>query len=340
VLAVVGALVPSQAPLIAVAVAVPFAMYGQATNGILLAADRVSATNVKALITGSVLNAVLIALLVLLHVDAWIVIWAWVASYVAAAGYTWFALRPFVREGGPPPGEIIREQAIFGLKAGGGQVAAYINLRIDVILVSAVLGARALGLYTLAVTVSELLWQLSQPVCWSAFGRIATAPRDESAAFAAKLVRHIVAIVLPVAAVLFIVGPVAIAIVYGAPFADSGGALRWILPGVAAYAAEIPIGYYLLVKEARPVLVVGCQTVSLLACAALTLITLPRWGIDGAAFATSATYIGVVVVQAAVFIRTTGIPVRDLLILRRDDFGRLSGLFARMRARAGALVAR
>jgi O-antigen/teichoic acid export membrane protein len=322
-LGVVAVLVPSQRALLAAAVAIPFAMYAKAVTGILLGAQQVQRTNVLSTIAVSGFNVVAIIALVALRVDAGIILAVWVASQIASAVYGWASVRTIV--GGPRTlgAALVREQAGFAAKAGGAQVAGYINMRIDVIVVSAMLGARALGVYTLAVSTAELLWLLSQPLCWAAFGRIAAEPLPEAAAFTAKLTRHVVALVVPLAAIGALAAPVLITLVYGDAFAAAGRTVQWLMPGVAAYALEAPLGYFLMVKLGRPGTIVVIQFASVAVCAAATVLLVPTLGIDGAAIATSATYVGVVIIKAAIFVRATGVGVRELLLMRGAEVGTL-----------------
>lgn len=156
--------------------------------------------------------------------------------------------------------------------------------------------------------------------------RIATTGKVESAAFTAKLVRHIVAIMLPAGIVRFFAGPPLISLLYGEAFAPGAGALRWILPGVVAYAIEIPLGYYVMIRPARPWWIVAIQSASIVACGGLTLATVDTYGIEGAAAARSVTYVGVVLVN----VQATGTCARHLLLVRREDIRGLRRIARRL----------
>jgi O-antigen/teichoic acid export membrane protein len=321
VITAVALLVPSQHDLLWVAAALPFATYGEATIGLLLGAQQVGATNVQRVLTGSAFNLAAIVAVAVFHAGVAPVLALWVLGYIAAAAYAAVAVRPYVREGGSDAG-VLRDQVRFASKSGLAGVAGYINMRIDVVVVSIVLGPVALGVYTLALGLAEMLWQISQPLCWAALGRIAIAPAGEAATFTAKLTRHIIALLVPGAIVSFICAPFVVTFVYGPAFAEAGPALRWLLPGIVAYAIEIPLGYYIMVKMGRPLLIVGIQSASILACIAITLLTVRTWGIEGAAVATSATYVTVVATKAIVFMRATGIGPVELLFVNAGDVAR------------------
>ena len=192
-------------------------------------------------------------------------------------------MRPFIGDDTPATKAIVVEQASFGATSGLAQLAGYINMRIDVFIVSFVLGARELGLYSLTVNLAELMWQVSGPLCMAAFPRIGNSDDSTSAAFTAKLIRHIFLVMIPAGIFVFFAGPPLLVLAYGSAFAASGDALRWILPGVVAYSVEVPLGYFLLIRLGRPWLIVAIQSASVVVCAVLTLLGIHRFGINGAA---------------------------------------------------------
>lgn len=334
-LAAVALFVPSQRALLWTALAIPVALYGEATLGMLIGAQQIGASNVQRAFSTVAFNLAAMVALLVFHAGTSTVLLLWVLGYAAGAVYAAFAVRPFVREGGAAE-TLVREQAGFAVKAASAGVAGYLNMRVDVVVVSLLLSAQALGNYTLAITTAEMLWQLSAPFCWAGMGRMASLPLADAAAFTAKLTRHIIALVVPLGIVLFAVGPLAMTAVYGTAFEPAAGALRWILPGVIAYAIEIPLGYFLMVKLGRPLVIVAIQSASIAVCAALAFVTVRRWGIDGAAAATSVTYIGVVIAKAIVFARATALSARDLTVLRRSDVAFAMDYASRRIARASS----
>jgi O-antigen/teichoic acid export membrane protein len=321
--------VPSQAVLLWIVPAIPFALYGEGAVGLLLGAEQIAATNVQRVFANAGFNFAAIVVL-LLHASTEPVLVLWIAAYVAGAVYAAQAVRPFAREGRVSRA-VLADQAAFAGKSGLATAAGYVNMRIDVVVVSLVLGPVALGVYTLAIGLGELLWQFSQPLCWAAFGRMANAPLDESAAFTAKVSRHVIALLVPIAVVTFLIAPAVVTWVYGSAFSGAGSALRWLLPGIVAYSIEGPIGYFILVKLGRPLLIVAIQSASSVVCVIVTLLTVRTWGIDGAALATSITYVGVVAAKAFVFARATGVRPSRFLIIDGEDVRRTP--FARRLAR-------
>jgi O-antigen/teichoic acid export membrane protein len=321
---VLGFAFPSQRPLLGAALAIPFALYAQSGRGILLAAGATGAVAWQGSITTSIFSAAAIAALLVWHASAYQVLALWAIAQVAAAAYTALAVQRRIRGHAagthdPLPGELLREQFHFGFRSSLATIAGYVNLRIDVFIISALLGPRILGVYTLAVATGEMLWSISLPVVWAALENIAGGSFHEAAALAARLMRAVVALQVALAAALFIAGPWVIVHVYGSAFAEAGTVLRILLPGLAVYAVETFLGYFILVQAKRPLLLFAVQATSAALCAVLTLLTLPRFGMLGAAMATTVTYVGVVAFKSLYFRRKTGIGLRNQWIVTRAD---------------------
>ena len=190
--------------------------------------------------------------LVTWHAGANAVLAIWAGAYLLAGTYAWLRLSAFIspaaRAATPA---ILFEQARFAFKSGSVSVAGFLNLRVDVFVVGILLDARTLGIYSLAVGTAELLWQLSQPLGWSTFGRIAVADRDAAIALTATVTRNTLAVMTVAGAVLFAIAPAAIVFVYGSAYAETGHVLRWLIPGTVCYAVNGTLGYYVIVREGK-----------------------------------------------------------------------------------------
>jgi O-antigen/teichoic acid export membrane protein len=228
------------------------------------------------------------------------------------------------------PKDLMREQLRFGLRAAGGSTAGFLNMRINFLVVSIMFAPAALGWYTLAIGTGELLWQVSRAFVWSALGRIGSDPFPESAALVARVTRNTLAIVGGLGIVAFAAGPWLIVHVYGESFAPAGGALRWALPGLVAYAAEVALTKFIILQLKRPVTIIWVQCAAAAACALMTFGTAGKFGISAAAASTSLTYLAVTFVLVTIFVKRTGISPARLLIVQREDFGHYTSMLGAM----------
>jgi len=86
---------------------------------------------------------------------------------------------------------------------------------------------------------------------------------------------------------------------------------------------ETFLGYFILVQIKRPLLLFAVQTTSAVICAVLSLLAIPRFGMAGAALATTITYCSVIVFKSLYFRHKTGIGLREQWIVTPADFSPL-----------------
>ena len=332
ILLITGLAVPRWGALIFVAIAIPFSVYVQVANGFFLMRNQIGTTVVLAGFCTFGYALVVVPALVVWHADANAVLGIWAAMYLLAAAYAWVKMSALI-----PPScarrttpSILFEQIRFGFKSGSISVATFLNLRVDLFVVGLMLNARMLGIYSLAVATAEMLWQLSRPLAWSTMGRIAVADRSVAIELTASVTRNTLAVVGLAGAVLFAIAPVAIGFVYGSAYAQSGDVLRWLIPGAVCYAAIGTIGYYISIREGKPLIIFWQQTASVIACAAITAPMLHVIGIYGAALATSVTYAFSAIFRGFIFARMTGASPLSFTVLRSEDLRRYGRVASRL----------
>jgi O-antigen/teichoic acid export membrane protein len=318
-------LAPGQSPLVATAIVIPFALYAQGARGMLLAAGRTGDVAWQGAVSSSIFGVILIPMLIFLRVPAFGALAVWGAAQVAAGLYTLVAIKRLEastaaeERGRELPATLWREQMRFGFKASAPTIAAFVNQRIDVFLVSLLLGPKALGVYTLAITSGELLWNVSLPVAYSSVERITAEAFADAARTTARLMRNVVTMQSLLGAILFAGGPWLVTLLYGPAFADSGTVLRILMPGLVLYSTEAFVGYFMMVRLEKPMLLFGLQCSAAALCAIITFFAAPRFGIVAAAWATTVTYCAEVVIKALYFRARTGIGLREQFIPTRSD---------------------
>jgi O-antigen/teichoic acid export membrane protein len=314
-------IIPGQKIFLAVALVLPCAFYVSAACAFLIADGYVQRANMISCINAVALTIIALPLLLLFHASIALVLGAWVLSYAIAAFLTFVWTRTYARGAVEEAAlrETTRGQLRFASTSFAVFLVSYLNTRIDLFIVGALRGPIALGWYSLAIAVGELLWRWSQALNWAAFSRLAGDAMEESAALAARLTRTILILQGLCVAVLFAIVPWLIPVVYGKAFVASVAVLQMLLPGILAYSLEASLGFFIMVKLKQPMVNLVLQISSTVVCATLTLFLLPRYGLVGAAFATSVTYTVVTIVSAVYFLRAVGLPASQLLFVRRED---------------------
>ena len=186
------------------------------------------------------------------------------------------------------------------------------NYRASLFLVEHFHGLAAVGTYSVAVTVAELLWLLSSSVTVSAYSRIGHPDRAVSAAMTVQAVRINVLATLVAAPLLLVGASWAVPRLMGDAYLESIMPLAFLLPGVAAYAAASSLSAFYTNHLGKPHLSGLVASLSLAVSVAVALALVPSLGAQGAAIGSSTGYILAIVVAYGVFLRHAGLPLRAL----------------------------
>ncbi|HKP47272.1 MAG TPA: polysaccharide biosynthesis C-terminal domain-containing protein [Pyrinomonadaceae bacterium] len=190
-----------------------------------------------------------------------------------------------------------RRAVNYGLRGYPGTVADFATLRMDQLLLGGLASSAAIGLYFVAVRLSEITAILAGSVADAVMPEVAAAKHGERAdQLLAKSLRLTIYVHLLVLVPLWIAAPYILRFVYGESFAAAGTTFRiLLLASVVLTAGGIAISG--LNGFGHP----GLSTVARVCSAAVTVVALltllPRFGIAGAAMASLLGY-GVMMVVA------------------------------------------
>lgn len=207
-------------------------------------------------------------------------------------------------------------------------VMQFLNYRLDLFLVAALVGLADVGLYAAAVLVGQLVWLLARGAALALFPVVAgdrldprVLPRVAQASRLATLSG------VAGAALLGAGGAFVLPAVFGADFGRAVPALWLLLPGIAAFCPVTIAGAYFL-GAGKPRYNVIVSGSSLMVTVAADLLLIPTFGIAGAAAASSLSYSTALLVAVYYMRRSTGLSPSELLLPRADE---VSLLLARLR---------
>jgi len=192
-------------------------------------------------------------------------------------------------------------------------VAYFLLLRLDQGLLAHFSGAAAVGVYSVAVYLGEMLWllpgALTPLLVHSAGAGKEDAHRD---ATAARAVRLGLLLTLAAALPLFLLAGPLLPLLAGGAYAASGPALRALLPGIVAFApGAVLAGDF--IGRGRPHWNTQASVLTLAVNVAVGLVLIPRHGALGAAWASSVAYVCGSAVMLARFRQATGLSLGTLL---------------------------
>jgi O-antigen/teichoic acid export membrane protein len=247
----------------------------------------------------------------------------WVlGGLIAAIWAVGHARRPEARHG---PEQSVREAGGFGARAWVNDLFQLINLRPDLFILTAYYGAADTGVYAVTVSITSLVWIVSQPLASVVLPRNAmvTAAADPGlspvipATSQSTAVRH--SVLISAAAAVAVVPILAIApLVWGPGFGRTLTLGLILLPGVVLLGVgRVMVAAFTGEGAANEALFVGLVSFPLTFVAFLFVI--PDHGSTGAAIVSCCSYVVASLLAAYLFLRTPGTSIRGSLVPRADD---------------------
>lgn len=221
---------------------------------------------------------------------------------------------------------VVKQQFTLGAVYAASLFVRTLNYRADVVVLERMVPATQVGLYTQGVSLAELLWLLPTSLGLVIFSRSAHA--KGSPAFTTQVARllRVTLIVATLGSIaLAAVAGVVVPLVYGQDFAPSATIIRLLLPGVVAFVV-IKVCSMDLAGRGKPQIALYVVGPAVLVNIALNLWWIPLWGINGAAIASTVSYLGSAVVYLIVYARLLDLSMSTLLRPHRNDFDFLKRL--------------
>lgn len=186
--------------------------------------------------------------------------------------------------------EHLRELVVFGVRAWAGTLTRVLNFRVDQVLMGFISSEAQLGIYSVAVNLSEVLLYLPAAVGNAMLPAVTRAPKSERSASSLKVFRVVTLVTAITIAVAALIGAPLLPVIFGHKFHGSVAPFLWLLPGALGYAASVVFSSALLADE-EPTLSSLGSSVSLLVGFGLDLALIPPYGPVGAAIAASAAFV-------------------------------------------------
>lgn len=295
--------------LIVALVGVPAGMVSLYANGLLVLADRISRVNYGVLLAAIVQTGLIVGLHAAGRLTVAAVVVVWMITMLAPLSFTLPSLAPRVRDVSV---SAARKAVAIGARYHLGMISVFLLFRSDVFILNALVSRTEVGLYSLAVTLAELLFLLTDSIAQVLLPRQVSGSMEESAKVTAKAVRtNFIVAVVSVAGIVATC-PIVIPLLFGKDFTGSIRGLIALSVGVIALGTIRPASGY-LIRLNRPLLIAMVSIGALAVNVALNLALIPTLGIVGAGMASSIAYTLLATFQVAWFLTASGISARDLV---------------------------
>jgi|TARA_B110001450_G_scaffold254878_1_gene281148 O-antigen/teichoic acid export membrane protein len=204
-----------------------------------------------------------------------------------------------------------------------------IEYRADIFILLFFLDAAAVGIYSIGVTVAQLIWYASNSVNSIFFPHLASMHQGEAKnLFSARVIKFNFLINLFLIIILCLFGSFIINILYGELFSQSYFVLLILAPGLLSDSIGRNLATWLK-GEGAPKILSVISILSLIFNIALNFIFIPKYGLYGAALASAITYFIRALALLKVYCKRTNLSIFSIVSWSKYDSAFLRSLFGR-----------
>lgn len=189
----------------------------------------------------------------------------------------------------------------FGVRGWFGRLLQFFNYRLDAFIVNFFLGPASAGIYSVAVVLVELLWQLPNAVGFVLLPRVAAEQTSNKQRITGRVFLITMGITCLGAIALAVGGSYAISLIFSDAFSAAYVPMLVLLPGVVLLGgARVLISD--IVGRGYPLYASITSGISLVISVSSGLYLIPRYGIMGAAAASSISYTTIFVFSLGMYL--------------------------------------
>lgn len=231
------------------------------------------------------------------------------------------------------------EAVAFGLKSYAQNLVGHLHYRLDVYLLALFLPPAQVAFYAIATAVAEVAFYLPDSVGTVLFPKLSAEREERIHELTAEVSRHTLWITALATLGLLAAGGWLIPLAYGQAYRPAIAPFMVLMPGCLAMAVYKILTRNFTSRNRQQVSILAAS-VSLVSNIALNILLIPRMGVIGAALASLISYTTAATILALIFRRETGIPLKQILIIRRADLSRYAEAWSQIsrRSRIGLKV--
>lgn len=225
-----------------------------------------------------------------------------------------------------------REYAIksgkFGVKSFLSNILAFLNYRLDMFLINLFSNPTEVGFYSVAVNIVERLWLIPQSAGTVLFPKVASETDEEQKRrFTPFVVRTVFWLSIFSGIILFIISKWVVILLYSSVYLKSIRPLQILLPGIAIGGVSSILSNDITARG-KPMLNTYMTIITVSVNLILNLLFIPRWGINGAALASTISYLLQFIGKTLIYIRISKNPVRALFLIKSSDIRIYKGIIS------------
>ncbi len=191
--------------------------------------------------------------------------------------------------------------------------------KIDTFMISEALGYKELGIYSIAVALAEVLLMIPSVIGIALFAHFPSMKNEEQILLLKRVFFAVFAMSILLSIFLYIIGPIIISPLFGEAFSKATSPFQILLPGIVAMSLNYSIANY-FAGTGRPIIAAIAFFFGVIINISLNFFLIPKYGISGAAIASSISYICVTIFFLLTLKKLNKIKIYEFLSLKYDDF--------------------
>ena len=211
-----------------------------------------------------------------------------------------------------------RELLDYGLKGYLANLLQFFNYRLDALIVNAISGVASVGVYSISVAMTEVIWFVAQAFSTVMFPHVSSVDRRDADRVTPIVSRNVWFITLLGVVAMAILGRWLVVLVFGDAMLPAVTPLLLLLPGTFALSGVKVLTSYLS-GIGRPIYATYIAAGNLVLTVVLDIALIPRFGIAGAAAASSIVYTITAIVTVIIFRKESGGGIGETIVIRPED---------------------
>ncbi|WP_308636704.1 oligosaccharide flippase family protein [Paenibacillus silvisoli] len=313
---------------------IPISLFNNYITGVLLGKERIGVVNLSGLFSFIVNLFSLVLLVSIFHlgVHGAAITQVLVAFVLMIYGY--FIVSKYAKFRFKSIQSIPMELTKKGISYALALFILNLNYRVDIILLERFTDTNEVGVYSVGVSLAELIWQLPAAIGIVIFSKSATSLNENEAIERSTRLLRITWLPLFLICLLFwLLSPLMVSYLYGDEYIEAVSVIRWLLPGVLMMVL-FKILNADLAGRGYPIFALHVYIITFLLNVVLNLVLIPREGMNGSAIASTISYTVGAIIFGVVYARKSGIKIHTLFVLNRDDYNLLRNLFKQLTLKA------
>ena len=224
---------------------------------------------------------------------------------------------------------LLKDLFLYSVRLHGAMILSIFLKRFQLIVLVYYLDKRTVGLFSVALIISELLLLIPAAITPLLLSNISASP-DDDREITSQVSRTIFCAMLVLAILMAVSSIKLIPLIWGSEFKDSILPLLVLLPGMVAFGNANILTTHLL-GIGRPGLGTILTAVATLVNVLLCFLLIPGWGLLGASLANSMAMFVLYGLAIVSFIKLTHVPIKECFVISREDLRAYKNILSSIR---------